>query len=43
MDNFYASTNDINQWGEDGVAKKLLNITTTIESVGVGDDVNLHD
>jgi hypothetical protein len=43
MDNFDASIDDIDQWGEDGVATKLLNITTTIEGVGVGDDVNVHD
>jgi hypothetical protein len=42
MDSFDALTNDIDQWGEDGAATKLLNITTTIEGVGVGDDVNVQ-
>jgi hypothetical protein len=41
MDSFDASTDDIDQWGEDGVVTKLLNITTIIEGVGVGDDVNV--
>jgi hypothetical protein len=43
MDSFDASTDDFDQWGEDGVVTKLLNITTTIEDVKVGDDVNVQE
>ncbi len=42
-DSSYALTNDIDQWGEDGVTTQLLNITTIIKDVGIGDDVNVQE
>jgi len=38
-DSFDATIYDIDQWGENGVSTQLLNITTIVEGVGIGDDI----
>jgi len=38
-DSFDATIYDIDQWGENGVSTQLLNITTIVEGVWIGDDI----
>jgi len=38
-----ATIYDIDQWGENGVNTQLLNVTTIVESVGIGDDTIIKE